>query len=277
MYDHKRAAQYWGTERFEKAQSNMEAVGYLSKPHFFNQGYTVWEQFIIRYIISQYPIATALDMACGVGRLLPPLIEQETIKKIYAVDVSERMLTECRNAVAQFDLGSSKTVEYIHRDSTDPGLPAKSLDFVMCMGLFEHLPLENQLKTLDKIYELLVEQGVFLLEINNAGSVFLRNKQDNDFRKGRQLENGYFCTLVDSKEIFRHLQHLGFTIIAVFRNPIFSLISAVLLDCYNKDLAFQEESATLWTTFATNLDTTEGNGTIDLNSLSNQLIIQAVK
>ena len=112
-----------------------------------------------------------------------------------------------------------------------------------------------------------------LLEINNLNSIFLENGRDNPFRKSQQLDNGYFCSLIDKAIINEHLRSLNFEITATYSNPFFSIISHLLREIDNNNVS--EELGNKWIDLANKLD--EENTNDISNIVSDQIILEIKK
>ena len=271
MYNLELAANYWG-KRLTSTKDKNEAVAGLSRPSFINNGYTYWEKSIIKTVANKYLPHFAIDLCCGVGRLITPLLEANTISKVYAVDLTPEMLDLTKTQVSVNNI-NNKDIEIICSSSSSIDLPSSSLDFIMCMGLLEHLPQELQLQTLSEINRLLNKNGILLLEINNLNSIFLENGRDNPFRKSQQLDNGYFCSLIDKAIINEHLRSLNFEITATYSNPFFSIISHLLREIDNNNVS--EELGNKWIDLANKLD--EENTNDISNIVSDQIILEIKK
>lgn len=273
MYSLDKAAQYWGDERLAVATNPIEAVAGLARPSYINDGYTNWEVKILEKILLKYNnIENVIDLACGVGRFTVPLAKNSHIKKIYAIDIAQGMLDICKDSLANANLIDK--AEFLCADSTGISLPPCSINAVVCLGLLEHLPLELQLKTLEKINDLLCYKGVLVLEINNINSILLNNNKDNIFRKSSQLENGYFCGLISDKEILKKIDQLGMKIIAKYCNPFFSLVSHLLRQI-NNDNVTDNKIGKKWIDMAGLLD--EMDEQEIASTISDQIIFEIIK
>ena len=84
-----------------------------------------------------------------------------------------------------------------------------AFDAVLCLGLLEHLPAWLQERTLAECLRVLKKDGALYLVLNNNRSLLLRAGRDNRFRQARQLDNGYFCGLVDRESLVTRLAKRG--------------------------------------------------------------------
>ena len=82
--------------------------------------------------IELSPEAEALEIGCGVGRLLVPLSEK--IRAAHGVDISEVMIEKSRAFCAGHDI-TTVTTDGTLRDFRDG-----SLDFVFSFIVFQHIP-----------------------------------------------------------------------------------------------------------------------------------------
>lgn len=78
--------------------------------------------------------ATALEIGCGVGRVTRPLAER--CARVYAIDVSERMLRLAREKNSHLS-----NVEWILGDGKSlAGVPDESVDVCYSFVVFQHIP-----------------------------------------------------------------------------------------------------------------------------------------
>lgn len=94
----------------------------------------------------------ALDICCGTGRYIPFL--ESHYNQVLAVDISKRMLS-----IAQRKSTRSNTL-FIEGDFQDVSIPSK-VDYAQCSLALMHF--KNSRKFLEKISDILVPRGVFLL------------------------------------------------------------------------------------------------------------------
>ena len=60
--------------------------------------------------------------------------------------------------------------------------------------------------------------------LNNNHSLLLRSGEDNRYRRAEQLENGYFCGLVDRKELIARLRRQGARVETIGSNAHYALL-----------------------------------------------------
>ena len=96
------------------------------------------EQKIMEKIISNFsPNSTILDLPIGTGRLLP--FYESWNHKVYGVDISTDMLEETSKA----SKGMNTNVDLIEGNIEKIPLPDNSVDYVVCMRLFNLVPIST--------------------------------------------------------------------------------------------------------------------------------------
>ncbi len=220
-YDATRAGAYWGVERFETARDQLAAVLGLNWPPQIAVAYARWETSCVDRAIPGLVGASVVDVGCGVGRVLVWLAGR--CAHVDGVDVAEGMLHRARTAVESAGVVNSVTLRRASADALP--LASSTSDAIVCLGLFEHLPSEVRLGALDEFARVLRPGGRLVLVLSNARSVLLGGaRSDNPYRLGRQLNNGYFCELVEPWTIRRELESRGFECAHAGANPTMSLL-----------------------------------------------------
>lgn len=96
------------------------------------------EQKIMEKIISNFsPKSIILDLPIGTGRLLP--FYESWGHKVYGVDISSDMLEETSKA----SKGMNTSVDLIEGNIEKIPLPDNSVDYVVCMRLFNLVPIST--------------------------------------------------------------------------------------------------------------------------------------
>jgi SAM-dependent methyltransferase len=90
--------------------------------------------------IELSPDAEALEIGCGVGRLLVPLSER--VARAHGVDISEVMVAKSREYCAQRPNVATRVT-----DGRLDAFPDGSLDFVYSFIVFQHIPLREAIAT----------------------------------------------------------------------------------------------------------------------------------
>jgi SAM-dependent methyltransferase len=100
-----------------------------------------------------------LDIGCGTGLILIPLIEQRF--RVVGIDISNAMLTVLRRKLAGLPVEIQQNAEIIHSNMVDFELNARcSLAMIPRSGFLHLLTLDDQERTLRNIYRHLTTGGV---------------------------------------------------------------------------------------------------------------------
>jgi len=122
--------------------------------------------------------AVVLDVGCGIGRVekfLAPLCQ-----KIYAVDVSGRMLKSARKRLRDYT-----NISFIKNDGRSLGfLPNESIDFAFSVFVFQHIEKEDTICYLADIYRVLKNSGSVYLQFAN-----ILHPKNCDYLLNYSLEN----------------------------------------------------------------------------------------
>lgn len=196
-YDAKRAADYWSGTRHESGDE-LAAVLSLGETVAVNRAYDAWEVGLLLDGLGDAPIARALDLGAGVGRVAERLAER--VGRLACADLAPGMLERLRRRLAGAGVPETRYDRLRHRADLLPYREG-SFDLVVCLGLLEHLPSEARSATLAAIARVLGPGGRLALVLNNASSRFLGDPGDNPYRLGVQRDNGYFCGIVDERSL----------------------------------------------------------------------------
>jgi SAM-dependent methyltransferase len=107
----------------------------------------------------------ALDFGCGVGRCLFPMAEM--CDSAVGIDVSDAMLQEAR---AEADKRKIDNIELLQSDDS-LGNVSGAFDLVHSYIVFQHIPPERGMKTIESLARLLSENGVGCLHFLYARQV----------------------------------------------------------------------------------------------------------
>ncbi len=106
------------------------------------------------------PEASALEIGCGVGRLLVPLARR--VARVQGVDISPVMIETSRAYVA-----STPNVSARVTDGTLAGVDDASLDFVFSFIVFQHIPAAGPIRTyVEEAARTLKPGGVFRFQVD---------------------------------------------------------------------------------------------------------------
>ncbi len=207
-YDRASAERYWGDER-RRLKDEFRIVLSAGEPAYVNAAYHVWETMSFVRALKPRRGLRVLDLACGLGRVSAPLaLSGATVVGVdnaFAMVAQAQAKTrkaakaERRKASAAFTQGFSGTLPFRNG----------AFDAVLCLGLLEHLPAWLQEQTLAESMRVLAPGGALYLVLNNNHSLLLRAGRDNTYRQARQLDNGYYCGLVDRVSLVARLAKKG--------------------------------------------------------------------
>jgi SAM-dependent methyltransferase len=263
------AARYWGDERLAgipRGDRRAEDLAVLCRGQDATvaDGYGQWELRTLDRLLGTGRLGTLVDVGCGVGRVSAHLARRADA--VVGVDVSAEMAERARLRLAG------------HADARVHCAPAGDLpvgdgraDTAVCLGVFEHLPAAERSRALGEIARILRPGGVFVLELNNRSAFLAGNRADNPFRLGTQLDNGYYCEVVDADALMAQAHALGLGAGPVHANPFFSTVRHLLAGEPPDVLA----SAV---SFAVDLDVrTGGGGSAPSRVVCDQLMARLVK
>lgn len=103
-----------------------------SDEEFWSSGPRDLEDFVLEGVALE-PSAEALEIGCGLGRLVKPLSER--IARVTGVDISGEMIERAREALA-----GRPNVRLLRTDGDLPETPDASLDLVYSLIVFQHVP-----------------------------------------------------------------------------------------------------------------------------------------
>lgn len=203
MFDPSKSAKYWGSNRFEATDEQQAALSPGTPPEL-NEAFARWEyQLLLRFATD--PV---LDVGCGWGRTMEDM--RRAFLTSVGVDFSLGMLA--RGRIGPLVNGDATQLPFIDRSF------GTALSSVVLM----FMPEEMRWRSVQEMCR--VSDHLVLVIIGNGAAKHLRTGEDNPFRLGRQLENGYFSELVSPYEIVGYIAACGFipTIVAV--DPLYTTI-----------------------------------------------------
>jgi SAM-dependent methyltransferase len=207
-YDRAKAERYWGDER-RRLKDEFRIVLSAGEPAYVNAAYHVWETMSFVRALEPRKGLRVLDLACGLGRVSAPLAL--TGATVIGVDNAFAMVAEAKKKTEKAARSERKRTRSGFAQAFSGALPFEdgAFDAVLCLGLLEHLPAWLQEKTLAESMRVLKKGGALYLVLNNNRSLLLRAGRDNSYRQARQLDNGYYCGLVDRVTLVARLARKG--------------------------------------------------------------------
>lgn len=224
--DQKKSLSYW-KERIVNGDNELSSVLYYSGSNILNESYDKWEKEVLEEIINTMKTKAiyALDWPCGNGRHTA-FLESKTDKLVSAdLDLAILDLVKRKSIKenSNFVKGNIDTIKFEY-----------TYDLILCTGLFEHIPLRQVNNYIKRASENLKENGLFVIAINNSNSKILKKSEDNIYRKGIQLENGYFCNITDLEHVKRCLTENQLNINRIYSNPFMTVLRH--LECKERKL-----------------------------------------
>ena len=183
-----RMRQDWD-ERAERDARFFIASGTADAGSFWRSG----EEELLALILSDVDLgrtAEALEIGCGIGRLVRPLAER--VANVIGVDISPRMIAEARRACE-----GMRNVRLETADGTLSGVPDQSRDFVFSYIVFQHIPERAAIETyVREASRVLRPGGVFHFQVD--GRVRRRGRYEPNTYEGITLDAGEVRTLVEA-------------------------------------------------------------------------------
>lgn len=223
-YDRRQAEHYWGDERLRLGEE-FRIVLSAGEAHYVNAAYHHWETGMLVRAMGRIRGRRVLDLASGLGRVSRVLTTRGA--RVVGADNARAMLEAARRGGSprgRLAPRGRRGAMWIQAVSHTLPFAAKSFDAVVCFGLLEHLPRALQLASLREALRVLVPGGSLYLVLNNDRSLLLAGGEDNRFRRDRQLENGYYCGLVDRGRLAAQLARAGARVEALGSNAHYSLL-----------------------------------------------------
>ena len=182
----------------QRAQS--DAFGYIGRGYaetdakFWSSGETDLADHILRDIDLK-PSASAVEIGCGVGRLVRPLSQR--VAQATGVDIAPGMISRGRELL--IDLPNA------HLHATDGSLEVledKSQDFVFSFVVFQHIPSKQAItRYIQETARVLKPGGVFKFQVDG---------RERPFWKGADTWLGVWFKPAEIKQI---LTDAGFSIV----------------------------------------------------------------
>jgi len=189
----------------------------MSRRRYFDEAAETWDRRFITPELTAFlekfvttfgikPGQRVLDVGTGTGVLIPFLIQAVGPSGwVTAIDNSEKMLEICRERYAHV-----RNVTVKLQDVEELDLPSRSLDFVICFGLFPHL--ENRERALRQISRVL----------RSGGRLVIAHALSSDEIRAHHHEASSAVSqdvLPKKPEMTRLLKGIGFTEIHIEDEP----------------------------------------------------------
>ena len=184
----------WDRRARENAQHFIACGHSDTDDAFWASGRRELEQLIL-HDVELEPGARALEIGCGMGRLLRPLSER--VGKAFGVDISAEMIERARRALA--DRGNVEV--FVTSGRLDPFADA-SLDFVFSFIVFQHIPTKKAVaRYIGEAARVLKGQGVFRFQV------------DGRPRRKSSAADTWVGVWYEPEELRRELDARGLTIV----------------------------------------------------------------
>ncbi|MBC8214215.1 MAG: class I SAM-dependent methyltransferase [Candidatus Marinimicrobia bacterium] len=160
------------------------------------------EKSFLKSAINQIEIKSALDVACGTGRLTKELLSFN-IESVTGVDISKEMLSTAK----EFCNNQANKARFEVSDATDLSFNKNEFDLVVSFRFLDHLPVEKKKDVICELGRCSKKHIVFTMANINKMTSFAR-KIRKYFNK-----NYYEGYLVDESEILLFLDSINMKVI----------------------------------------------------------------
>jgi cyclopropane fatty-acyl-phospholipid synthase-like methyltransferase len=142
---------------------------------------------------------SALEIGCGIGRLLRPLAAR--VARAVGVDLSEEMVRRGREYCAGLP-----NVELLRTDGTLAGLADRSFDFVFSHIVFQHLPRKTYVdRYLREAHRVLKPGGILRVQVDGRSRQVFR----------RWVADSWSGVVYSARDLTRRLGRAGFRVTEV--------------------------------------------------------------
>ncbi len=187
----------WDERARENAQHFIACGHSETDTAFWDSGRRDLELSVL-HDVELEPTARALEIGCGVGRLLRPLSER--IEKVYGVDISSEMIERARRALAD-----RPNIELFATRGRLDFIPDASLDFVYSFIVFQHIPTKKAVsRYIREAGRVLADGGVFRFQV------------DGRPRSRREKADTWLGVWYEPSELTRELQRAGFETVGLW-------------------------------------------------------------
>jgi SAM-dependent methyltransferase len=149
----------WDRRAREDAQHFIACGHSETDEAFWRSGERDLERLVL-HDIELDPSARALEIGCGLGRIVKPLSER--IEKVYGVDISAEMIARARR-----ELAGRRNVEVFVTRGRLRNFASASFDFVYSFIVFQHIPTKKAVgRYLREAARVLKGRGVFRFQVD---------------------------------------------------------------------------------------------------------------
>ncbi len=183
----------WDRRARENAQHFIACGHSETDEAFWKSGERDLDRLVL-HDIELDPKARALEIGCGLGRILRPLSER--IEKAFGVDISAEMIARARR-----ELVSRRNVEVFVTRGRLRNFGTASLDFVYSFIVFQHIPTKKAVaRYLREAARVLKSRGVFRFQV------------DGRPRPANSRADTWLGVWYDPEELRRELALTGFSV-----------------------------------------------------------------
>lgn len=188
----------WDRRAREDAQRFIACGHSESDQAFWASGRRDLDQLILHDVVLE-PTARALEIGCGMGRILRPLSER--IERVFGVDISAEMIARARHGLA----GGGNIEFFVTRGKLD-GVDDAALDFVYSFIVFQHIPTKKAVaRYLREAARVLKGKGVFRFQVDGRARP-----------KEAPAADTWLGVWYEPQELRRELERSGFSIADVW-------------------------------------------------------------
>jgi ubiquinone/menaquinone biosynthesis C-methylase UbiE len=156
------------------------------------------KSFLIN-VIQKLEIESALDVACGTGRLTKELLSLD-IPAICGVDIAQEML----DVAKQYCGAENSNLIFNREDAEELSFQDNSFDMVISFRFLDHLPMNQKKKVLSEMIRCSRKLVVFTMANKNGWTVFaqkIRNLLDKNFYEGYLVNESDICAFLKTENV----------------------------------------------------------------------------
>jgi len=136
------------------------------------------------------------DLGAGKGRLL--IRFSKYFNKIIAMEPDKKRLKAAKENVKKEGL---KNIVFIQKSFLNSKLPKSYFDVVVCSHLIQHINTKDIKPTLDRIYEILKNNGILILATNHSNNdAFFKSFSDGNTVSEHEISENEFNSLIANKQ-----------------------------------------------------------------------------